>query len=372
MKRSHLVWRTITASLSVVILAAVYSGAILGCGGGSNPADNFPPVSNPSLNKAGIYYLGDHLGNAHIMSDSSGNALREENKYPYGLNRDIESAYAVPSDYTYTEKEYDEETGLIYFGGRYYSPEMGRWISPDPMVLENTSAAIKRPLEGNLYAYVRNNPVCFIDPNGLQSVEISRGYYDEALGQSIDTSGLLQSIAVRRTVDIDGLPAYSGPYFSSLHDADPRGILRSRGINPELGARVDRVIENAHRNGMDILLTGGYRGIAYQNRLYMQGRTAPGTIVTNARGGSSFHNFGLAVDFAFNDPDGQLWSEEHQWSAVGDLGKEMGLQWGGDWRGFSDKPHLQYNPTDKTPAELLQIYNQGGLEDVWNAVQNGE
>ena len=134
----------------------------MGCADGSKSAD----FSSNSPQKGVVYYHTDHLGNSHLITDSQGNVLREEVRYPYGLDRDIDDAANISADYVYTGKEHDEETGLIYFGGRYYSPEMGRWITPDRLFLEDPSIATKRPLENNLYSYVAGNPVNLIDLNG--------------------------------------------------------------------------------------------------------------------------------------------------------------------------------------------------------------
>ena len=137
-----------------------------GCGG-SGPAS--PSISGPQPGV--IYYIDDHLGNSHLVTDSLGNVLHEESRYPYGLERSSQpqsqSESDVVVDYVYTGKEYDSETGLIYFGGRYYAPELGRWITPDPLFLEKEpKKAVEMPLSSNLYAYVRNNPMTYVDETG--------------------------------------------------------------------------------------------------------------------------------------------------------------------------------------------------------------
>lgn len=103
------------------------------------------------------------------MVDSLGNVVHEETHYPYGVKRS--SKGDVDADYTYTGKEYDPETGLIYFGGRYYSPEMGRWLTPDPLFLEgNIKKLSENPESSNLYSYVNQNPVNMVDEDGFETV----------------------------------------------------------------------------------------------------------------------------------------------------------------------------------------------------------
>lgn len=144
-----------------------------GCGGGSGPNASVTPTPQEGV----VYYLDDHLGNTHLMTDSLGNVVKEVKHYPYGVQVDEnEGADDVVADYTYTGKEYDKDTGLVYFGGRYYSPEMGRWISPDPLYVESPQTAVSNPLSSNLYGYVRNNPLSMIDTFGLIENWAPRAY----------------------------------------------------------------------------------------------------------------------------------------------------------------------------------------------------
>ncbi len=65
-----------------------------------------------------------------------------------------------------TGKERDSESGLDYFGARYYGSALGRFTSPDPTVM--TRQRISDPQQLNLYSYTRNNPLQFIDPDGRE------------------------------------------------------------------------------------------------------------------------------------------------------------------------------------------------------------
>lgn len=143
----------------IVIIASGFAG-IYGCSGVGLSGSS--SINEPQ--EGVVYYISDHLGNTHMMVDSLGNVVHEETHYPYGVKRATKGD--VVADYTYTGKEYDPETGLIYFGGRYYSPEMGRWITPDPLFLEKPETAVKKSLSSNLYAYVRNNPASMVDEYG--------------------------------------------------------------------------------------------------------------------------------------------------------------------------------------------------------------
>ena len=91
-----------------------------------------------------------------------------------------------------------------------------------------------------------------------------------------------------------------------------------------------------------IFITSTLRTFHEQDQLFAQGRTSPGDIVTNARGGESRHNHGLAFDVAFRSPPAQSpFGDENPWDEIGEIGKGLGLEWGGDWISFPDRPHFQ-------------------------------
>ncbi|RYI32031.1 M15 family peptidase [Bacillus infantis] len=125
-----------------------------------------------------------------------------------------------------------------------------------------------------------------------------------------------------------------------------------KGVHPFVAAKALELVEVAYRKGIHIIITQGLRTIAEQNALYAQGRTKPGSIVTNAKGGYSFHNFGLAFDFAIVNSSGTTvyWNTNvdtnkdgaKDWHQVGKMGQQIGLEWGGAWTSFLDMPHFQY------------------------------
>lgn len=114
------------------------------------------------------------------------------------------------------------------------------------------------------------------------------------------------------------------------------------GVHPVVAAKARQLISLSYKEGINVIITQGLRTIEEQNELYAQGRTRPGKIVTNAKGGYSYHNFGLAFDFALLNDDGSVsWNVNEKWKRVGTLGKQLGLEWGGDWKDFKDYPHFQ-------------------------------
>jgi hypothetical protein len=115
----------------------------------------------------------------------------------------------------------------------------------------------------------------------------------------------------------------------------------------------------------------GLRTFQEQDALYAQGRTAPGMIVTNARGGFSWHNFGLAADYVAH-PDSKTWSWDvrmYSYKQMADVAKSCGLDAGFYWTTFNDPPHLQ-NVFKLALSHARLLYNEGGLQNVWNYLDN--
>jgi peptidoglycan LD-endopeptidase CwlK len=121
-------------------------------------------------------------------------------------------------------------------------------------------------------------------------------------------------------------------------------------LHPIVAEKVEMLIEQTAEKEIAILITDDYRSFEEQDRLYDKGRRTPGNVVTHAEGGESYHNFGLAVDFALQLENGNVvWDIEYDgnengqsdWFEVAEIAKGLGFQWGGDWRGFKDYPHLQ-------------------------------
>ena len=101
--------------------------------------------------------------------------------------------------------------------------------------------------------------------------------------------------------------------------------------------------------GVRLRFTQTLRTIKEQDDLYAQGRTKKGKIVTNAKGGQSIHNYGLAFDIVIlldKDNNGTFesvsWEVDRYWKRVVDFFKSKGWTWGGDFKTLYDAPHFEY------------------------------
>lgn len=122
-------------------------------------------------------------------------------------------------------------------------------------------------------------------------------------------------------------------------------MIDSRDINdllPTIAAKARQLLAQCEAAGIQLIVTSTYRDYERQNALYAQGRTKPGKIVTKARAGFSAHNFRRAFDVV-PLKDGKPWwtAPEAAWQKIGKIGQDCGLEWGGAWKSFKDRPHFQ-------------------------------
>lgn len=108
----------------------------------------------------------------------------------------------------------------------------------------------------------------------------------------------------------------------------------------------------------ELRITSTHRDFEYQNSLYAQGRTAPGGIVTNARAGSSWHNWKRAFDVVPMIGKQCVWNDAKLWQKIGKIGVEIGLEWAGNWRSFKEFPHFQLTEGHSL-AEMLAKHPKG-------------
>ena len=172
-------------------------------------------------------------------------------------------------------------------------------------------------------------------------------------------------------VEVDGKagPQTWGAIYARLVDKKIDRMEPAEAVSP-VDARSERVIatllpqvrpiaralvQKAAAAGISIRVISGLRSYEEQAALYAQGRTTPGKKVTNARPGYSNHNFGIAFDIGVFEGSKYL-PESPKYKAVGALGMDLGLEWGGNWKTIVDQPHFQLRPTwaaDESEQQML-------------------
>jgi RHS repeat-associated protein len=143
--------------------------------GGQRLARNVPqPSPNPPDIK---YYITDHLHSTAVFADKSGTVLDDNDFYPWGGVVPGVGTTNSNNHYKFTGKERDSEAGLDYFGARYYGNWFGRFTSVDP---SRVSMDKLNPQSWNRYSYTLNNPLRYVDHNGLWPSEIHDEIYKQA------------------------------------------------------------------------------------------------------------------------------------------------------------------------------------------------
>jgi RHS repeat-associated protein len=158
-----------------------------------------------------IYYHSDALGSPIAATNANGDLLWREELAPYGSRllhqsreSDCGSGSCVPLVTLWDEKQWFtgklEETsnGIQYFGARWYEPELGRFLSVDPVTFREDNI-----FTFNRYAYANNNPYKFTDPDGREVVQVGfsfalpevLGAFQKLIGREIEVSGFTLGVA---------------------------------------------------------------------------------------------------------------------------------------------------------------------------------
>jgi len=151
-----------------------------------------------------FYYMSDQVNSTRVVTDEDGNEVYAAAYGPFGELQKTWENDVIPN-LKYSGKEREEQTGLDYFGARYYDHTSYRFISPDPV--RNRDEAIGNPQLWNLYAFCRNNPVTYLDPDGRE-VQIM----DEVSFRNVRNS--IQDRTARSSID-----------------KDPKGFIKKNLIN---------------------------------------------------------------------------------------------------------------------------------------------
>lgn len=130
-------------------------------------------------------------------------------------------------------------------------------------------------------------------------------------------------------------------------------------LEPKFRKKVVKLLVLARKKGIELRVISGERNCSLQNKLYAKGRyPSTGKVVTNAKCGQSAHNYKIAVDVVEFKNGQALW-ENPNWGIIGQIGVDLGLEWGGNWKRFVDNPHFQ-DLGNHTIANLYKKYLQTG------------
>jgi RHS repeat-associated protein len=263
-----------------------------------------------------MYAFNDWLGSKRVTTDPARTMTETCLSLPFGDALNC-SGGIDPSEHHFTGKERDAESGLDYFGARYMSSSMGRFMSPDPISFQ--ARMLYDPQSFNLYSYVRNNPLSLTDPTG-EAIELTGD--DDARKKELDAlkNGVgakagsylydnaqtdKNGVSTHYVGILSGGPDGKGPSFDSINSAS--GAL-SGIVNDSHTAALGVVNPGTEKEGVVIGpipntpgLTGDFGGKIMSYIMDTTQKSAgrlPGDMMSNGRPGEinsgilSFHELG--------------------------------------------------------------------------------
>ena len=351
-----------------------------------------------------VYQFKDHLGNIRLSYadadnngsiDASSEILSEKNYYPFGLVHRGYNNVISGSDNNYKQyqgQEFTEDLGLNTHEWKYRvsDPAIGRFWQIDPLaesyVYNGTyNFAENRVIDGNeleglewvpvngsgetveaddydnIASYQRSGTYTYdgVPSQGSSALSSPTGFIP---GEDSVAKGFTYENGVRTTftTTAEGLPTTITENISDIDTWDGTTDTRIGTLNADFQNVAKEIVLRANdRHGIQLRVTQALRTNDEQNNLYAQGRTQTqlnrvglnnvtaqptASRVTNARGGQSLHNYGVAVDVVPMVNGTANWNST-QWNNIGNIGVRAGASWGGNWTNFVDQPHFDTGQT---------------------------
>lgn len=236
-------------------------------------------VTLPAQGKTVKYYHLDAVGSVRVVTDAGGGVVERHDYLPFGEECTAGGCASNPAlgagePRKYTGKERDRETGLDYFGARYYAAKTGRFTAIDPVYTWKEN--LLDPQRWNRYAYVRNNPLKYTDPDGrLLDIIADAGFiaYDLIdIGVTRFTGGEVsgtQKLALSADIAAAAIPFVTGAGIAI------RGAERAEHA-VEAGRAAEHIVqaERAEAKGGTYILRDAEGGVARTGRTNDLGRRA--------------------------------------------------------------------------------------------------
>jgi len=201
-----------------------------------------------------VYYHTDAVGSVRMVTDASGAVVARYDYLPFGELWPTVPPNPDPDVRQFAGKERDPETGLDYFGARYYRAQSGLFLSGDP---GDVGADLFDPQSWNAYSYALNNPLRFVDPMGTCSQDAKGNYFDGdeagtlvapglcAINKGALDAGVTETVSVKSKSAIvalaEGINVGAGPvadplFIVGFYGASALGGLGVAGATAGVGA----------------------------------------------------------------------------------------------------------------------------------------
>jgi len=219
-----------------------------------------------------FYYFKDHLGSIMDITDSAGNIIQKYNYKSFGKiisttdasGADISAAPVVRSSFTYTGREFDEESGLYFYRARYYSANVGRFLQADP----DPGKIILPETIFNKYTYARNASTIFNDPTGkfawllIGLISLGQTIYENATHGGGFLEQFLKNFAINAVLawvgaNIFGGSEFSGTTWETIKTAG-KSLVADAGVNSLLWELDNRHIINKGGGLLGLFFGTGY------------------------------------------------------------------------------------------------------------------
>jgi RHS repeat-associated protein len=253
-----------------------------------------------------IYYqITDHLDSPTIVADEQGEILEVNDYGSYGKLKSTNSQ--IDNNYKFTGKEQDKENNLQYYDARYYDNNIGKFVSVDPVAINSVNEYLADPQKLNSYAYARNNPIRFLDPDGNRNEEFQPYYSDNGFYKYESVFGNY------RGIEVVSAGAKSGTVDHPYQCVD----LFQRFTDNEYGVKISGLGGAVNYGKQELLkqFNGKYSGdfITYSNG----GSIMPqeDDFITWSHSNGVGH-IGVITEVVFDDKTGQgyVYSLEQNWS----------------------------------------------------------
>jgi len=212
-------------------------------------------------------------------------------------------------------------------------------------------------------------------------------FWHDLLGILFEVKNLRKAYAQEKTAQVKRESAETNPVIETAPETvseekppkeakknlkeDPVTLKRIENLHPKIRKEAKEIYKNILERNVSVRFTDTLRTFKEQENLYAKGRTKSGKIVTHAKAGGSYHNYGLAIDFCLMLKGGKevSWDRnkdtdadnKKDWDEVVAAFKHFGWEWGGDWSNFKDYPHFQKTLGYST-AELFKKFNNKELD----------